>query len=743
MANLHTPGSAPPEGTPDPSRSSSFVQLHPKSKPSQKRCGEDLQDWDNIQTYFYVKRRKLRDQFEAMGSETRSNIFQGVTIYVNGWTQPRAEELKEMMHAHGGKYEFNLYSRSAVTHTIASNLPNSKVLKLGSSLVCKPSWIVDSIAAKKLLPVDSYLLYKPRDGGQSKLSLSKKKKAGEELEEEVNDGDELDEVKKKKDKDGDELEEEVKKTARDELEKEVKKKNASKELDEREAAPVDTGRGAKKSTRDQDSKASNQVNEFFAHSRLHYLSTWSTELKQFTAEMLGKVTPWLPRLPDSASLKALGTRAVVHIDLDCFFVSVSIRDKPHLRGKPVAVTHAKLPQPPPPPPSSASDVGGRTERDTSTTSGENLRGTDAHRTSFDSTSDIASCSYEARASGVRNGMAVGVALKWCPDLVLLPYDFESYRQTSRRFYETLLQYSSVIEAVSCDEAYLELTDYCHDTQHVSDTVSALRGEVHASTGCTASAGVSHNPLLARMCTRVAKPNGQFYLAMREAEVEESFLASRAVSELPGVGYSTAAKLRDEMGVLDCGQLRRVPLERLQTQFGPKTGKTLHDYARGIDQRELKVASDAVAARKTVSVDINFGIRFKEWSEAESLLKSLGEKLERRAEQAQVIGGQLTLKLKIKKADAPVEPRKFLGHGPCDNVSRSAALYPPTRRASKFMGDALGLLKLLSPLVTDIRGVGLQLGKLASTEERGGGGRAGVDLRKMLKGTVAVEIEDIG
>lgn len=641
---------------------------------SRKHHLDDFEDWDDHEGYMDAKQRKLRNQFEDMGIEKNSNIFEGVSIYVNGWTQPNAEELKELIYAHGGKYEYNIYSRSVVTHTIASNLPNSKILKLGSSLVCKPSWIVDSIAQNKRLPVDKYLLYKPQDG-QMKLGFSKPTADGTSSEG-------------------------------------MGVENQQRDGETNEAyESQNTGNSSTLNL----SKGTEFVNEFFAHSRLHYLSTWSTELKQFTAEMIKKIVPRQPRLPHSGSLKGLGTRAVVHIDLDCFFVSVSIRNRPHLRDKPVAITHARLPK------------GGVGADSAAAKGGEHAPQDSVSHNPLDSTSDIASCSYKARDSGVTNGMLVGTALKKCPDLILLPYDFKLYREVSQTFYETLLHYSSVIEAVSCDEAYLELTEYCRDFDHVSQVIQELRDEVQVKTGCTVSAGISHNMLLARMSTRVAKPDGQFYLSAKESV---GFFDSQSVRDLPGVGYSMAIKLK-EMGIDKCTELRSTSLERLQKQFGAKTGKMLHEYAHGMDNRELKTSTE----RKSISVDINFGIRLKDISDAEVLLGSISQELQTRAEQARVLGNQLTLKMKIRKQDAPVEPTKFLGHGACDNVSCSLALLQPTREATECGRFAVKLLKQLKPVVTDIRGVGLQLSKLVPSdgEASGEGARGSVaDLRSMLK-----------
>ena len=470
------------------------------------------------------------------------------------------------------------------------------------------------------------------------------------------------------------------------------------------------------------------VSDFFTHSRLHYLSTWSTELKQFTANMLQQVKPRYTKLNSSCSLRSKGQRAVVHIDLDCFFVAVSIRNKPHLKGKPVAVTHAKL--------SRRNEEGPHIDTENGRFNGNETSPSKDFlpKHLLDSTSDIASCSYAARDVGVHNGMVVGEAMKLCPGIILLPYDFENYRKVSQEFYETLLHYSSCVEAVSCDEAYIEFTEYVQDFKQVEEIVLELRVEIESKTGCTVSAGISGNMLLARMSTRVAKPNGQSYLPLDQAE---DFLGTQSVGQLPGVGYHTTQKLK-EMGVSTCSQLHSVPLEKLQVLFGVKTGKILYEHARGIDSRELKTNTE----RKSVSVDINYGIRFSEISEAESLIGNLATELEKRATDAQVLGGTVILKMKVRRQTAPKETRKYLGHGSCDNVTRSFALLQPTRSAVELTRLASRLLKQIRPDPSDIRGMGLQLSKLVSTSPNSSSGHSstmGVDLRTFLKPNSANEV----
>ena len=259
--------------------------------------------------------------------------------------------------------------------------------------------------------------------------------------------------------------------------------------------------------------------------------------------------------------------------------------------------------------------------------------------------------------------------------------------------------------MSCDEAFLELTDYAESFDEVGQIVKQIRDEVEEKSGCTISAGVSHNMLLARMATRKAKPNGQYYLPMVEAK---GYLADQPAADLPGVGWSLRKRL-EKMDIRTCGDLQKFSLVKLKEEFGEKIGETLYHSCRGESSRQLKLVSE----RKSISVDINFGIRFSQFSEAENHVSHLAQELQRRANDASVCGSCVTLKMKIRKATAPVQTWKYLGHGACDNISRSSSLSVPTRRAEDIAKIAVQLLKNVNPTIADIRGMGLQLTKLVS------------------------------
>ena len=270
------------------------------------------------------------------------------------------------------------------------------------------------------------------------------------------------------------------------------------------------------------------------------------------------------------------------------------------------------------------------------TTGTIANAKEGKRLPTESMSDIASCNYKARDKGVHNGMSVRKGLQQCPGLLVIPYEFEKYQNVSYAFYETLLSFLPEIEAVSCDEAYLELTDYVTCASEACEIVEQIREEIYDKTNCRASAGIAHNMLLARMCTRVAKPYGQFCLfAIDTAE----FLDSQSVSSLPGVGHSTSSKLNN-LGVTNCQQLKELPIFDLHTEFGNKLGTTLYNFACGIDNRSLSLEVE----RKSLSADVNFGIRFQSFTDTDEFIINLTQEVEKRATDSGVVGNQVTLKL---------------------------------------------------------------------------------------------------
>ena len=249
------------------------------------------------------------------------------------------------------------------------------------------------------------------------------------------------------------------------------------------------------------------------------------------------------------------TRKIIHIDADSFYASVEVRENPALAGVPLA-------------------VGGRSDR----------RGV------------IATASYEARQFGVRSAMASSRAMSLCPQLLIIPPRFELYRQVSVQMRDIFRDYTALIEPLSLDEAYLDVSE-C-DRFEGSATLIArdIRRRVREELGITVSAGVAPNKFLAKVASDWDKPDGLFTIAPEQVA---AFVLQLPVNRINGVGRVTAGKLAD-LGVRTCGELQAVPLATLVKRFG-KYGRRLHEVASGVDQRQVQPSR----VRKSISVERTF------------------------------------------------------------------------------------------------------------------------------------------
>lgn len=476
------------------------------------------------------------------------------------------------------------------------------------------------------------------------------------------------------------------------------------------------------------------ISDFYSRSRLHHISTWKCELTEFVSalqrqrsgvfpgrEKLKKVKTGRSSLvvTDTGDMSVLSSprpqSCVMHVDMDCFFVSVGIRNRPDLKGKPVAVTSnrgtGRAPLRPGANPQlewqyyqnkllkgKAADIPDSSvweNQDSAQTNGID---------SVLSKAEIASCSYEARQVGIKNGMFFGHAKQLCPNLQAVPYDFHACREVAQALYETLASYTHSIEAVSCDEALIDVTDILAETKlSPEEFAAALRMEIKDKTQCAASVGIGSNILLARMATKKAKPDGQYHLQPDEVD---DFIRGQLVTSLPGVGRSMESKLAS-LGIKTCGDLQCLTMAKLQKEFGPKTGQMLYRFCRGLDDRPVRTEKE----RKSVSAEINYGIRFTQPREAEAFLLSLSGEIQSRLEAAGMKGKRLTLKIMVRKPGAPIETAKFGGHGICDNIARTVTLDQATDSA-KIIGKAtLNMFHTMKLNISDMRGVGIQVHQL--------------------------------
>ncbi|KAH8349817.1 hypothetical protein KR084_007757 [Drosophila pseudotakahashii] len=670
--------------------------------------------------YFEAKKSKLEEQFAAASDPFRkSDLFQGISIFVNGLTNPSADELKRIMMVHGGT--FHHYERSHTTYTIASVLPDVKVRNMNLSKFISAKWVVDCLEKGKIVDYKPYLLFTNQKTSQPRLNFGKKA----EKDSTVNDSTmEIEPARE-------ELSMEVE-PPKDELQTELG--GILKELQqavvapspEKEASLSETKITNLSSTSNTSSVARtaadpNFLSEFYKNSRLHHIATLGAGFKQYVCQLrqdhVSKVFPQRELLKFlQKSHRMSSDRYVMHIDMDCFFVSVGLRSRPELRGLPIAVTHSKGG-------SAATDVPVHPQADRKAElelfaqrfehqlhDGDKA---EKVRSGFDkkmSLSEIASCSYEARAKGIRNGMFVGQALKLCPELKTIPYDFEGYKEVASCLYDTVAQYTLNIEAVSCDEMFVELTDLVDELKvDVMAFVGHLRQEVHTKTGCPCSAGVAGNKLLARMATKEAKPNGQFLLDSKQDIL--AYMASMAVESLPGVGSSMSHKLK-QAGLNNCGDVQNTSLEKLETVLGKKLGQNLFQNCRGIDDRPLAYDQQ----RKTVSAEMNFGIRFTNSTQCEQFLRQLSDEVTKRLIEIKRKTKSINLKIMVRAAEAPVETSKYMGHGVCDTINKSSLIKHATDDVNVITSQILNLMKEADLPPHELRGIGIHLTKLEDASE---------------------------
>lgn len=419
------------------------------------------------------------------------------------------------------------------------------------------------------------------------------------------------------------------------------------------------------------------LEQYYRESRLHHLSTWKADLKSQLQALAAERSS-----PREGPKKSPGQRRyIMHVDFDSFFAAVSVKKFPAYAEKPAVVAHG----------------GG-------------------------SGSEIASCNYAARKFGVKNGMWMQRAQDLCPELKILPYDFPGYEDASKKFYDAMLTTGGVVQSVSIDEALVDISALCftdagtdgvrrneggmyREQRKADEMAQQLRQDVFKATGCAVSVGIGGNILQAKIALRRAKPAGQYQL--RPDEVL-GFIGNLEVQALPGIAWSIGSKL-EEIGIKLVGDIRQVSREKLVKTLGPKTGEKLWEYARGIDK--VEVGDQGV--RKSVSAEVNWGVRFEKQQQVDEFLNGLCGELSRRLVKERVRGKQLTVKVMRRAADAPRDPPKHLGHGKCDTYNKSMQFGIPTHDTSIIAKEAITLVNSLGISPGELRGIGVQMQKLDS------------------------------
>jgi DNA polymerase-4 len=341
-------------------------------------------------------------------------------------------------------------------------------------------------------------------------------------------------------------------------------------------------------------------------------------------------------------------RKIIHVDMDAFYASVEQRDNPELKGKPVA-------------------VGGQ------------------HR------GVVMAASYEARKYGVRSAMPSVTAKRRCPELVFVKTRFDVYRAVSQQIRAIFLDYTDLVEPLSLDEAYLDVTEDRLGLGSARAIAEDIRRRIREETRLTASAGVSYCKFIAKLASDHRKPDG---LCVITPEKGPEFVASLPVARFHGVGPVTARKM-ERLGILTGGDLHDWSLPALQAHFG-SSAEWYWRIARGIDEREVKPDRPykSVSAERTFDEDLRDPGR-------------LTEELERiagyawaRVERAEVHGRTVTLKVK---------------YGDFTIITRSKSFTAPVPDEAAFAAAGQALLGALHPLPKGIRLLGLGLHNLAEQE----------------------------
>ncbi|QKK26778.1 DNA polymerase IV [Rhizobium hidalgonense] len=341
-------------------------------------------------------------------------------------------------------------------------------------------------------------------------------------------------------------------------------------------------------------------------------------------------------------------RKIVHVDMDAFYASVEQRDNPELRGKPIAV------------------------------GGSAARGV------------VAAASYEARVFGVHSAMPSVTAKRKCPELIFVPPRFDVYKAVSQQILQIFAEYTSMIEPLSLDEAYLDVTQNLKGMEIATEIATEIRARIKQVTGLNASAGISYNKFLAKMASDLNKPNGQAVITPKNGP---AFVEALPVKKFHGVGPATAEKMH-RLGIDNGADLKAKTLEFLVEHFG-KSGPYFHGIARGIDERQVKPNR----VRKSVGAEDTFSQDVHAYEPAREGLRPLIEKVWGYCEANEI--GAKTVTLKVKYADFT-------------QITRSKTVVVPLP-AITDLEDIIGVL--LAPIFPPRKGIRLLGVTLSSLERR--------------------------
>ncbi|KQN19323.1 DNA polymerase IV [Sphingomonas sp. Leaf33] len=345
-------------------------------------------------------------------------------------------------------------------------------------------------------------------------------------------------------------------------------------------------------------------------------------------------------------------RKIIHIDMDAFYASVEQRDDPSLKGKPVAV------------------------------GSPNARGV------------VAAASYEARAFGVRSALPSVTALRRCPQLVFVRPRFDVYKAVSRQIHAVFAEFTPLIQPLSLDEAYLDVTANLSGLPTAWATAKAIRRRILEETGLTASAGISYNKFLAKLASDHRKPDGQFAVT---PDMGAAWVETLPVARFHGVGPVTAAKM-ERLGILTGADLRACSMDFLRANFG-SSAAWYHAIARGEDERPVN--PDRV--RKSSGSETTFDRNLTQAAEIEAGVLEMADDVWAWCATAGAFGRTVTVK--VKYADF-------------QQITRSQTLTQPVASHDGLRTAALALIRSVLPATKGIRLVGVTVSNFATREESG-------------------------
>ncbi|QTG17064.1 DNA polymerase IV (plasmid) [Agrobacterium tumefaciens] len=348
-------------------------------------------------------------------------------------------------------------------------------------------------------------------------------------------------------------------------------------------------------------------------------------------------------------------RKIIHVDMDAFYASVEQRDNPDLRGKPIV-------------------VGGAAARGV-----------------------VAAASYEARTFGVHSAMPSVTAARKCPELIFVKPRFDVYSAVSQQIRDIFAEYTTLIEPLSLDEAYLDVTENLKDMPIATEIALEIRAKIKAVTGLNASAGISYNKFLAKMASDLNKPNGQAVITPKNGA---AFVEALAVKKFHGVGPATAEKMH-KLGIETGADLKAQSLQFLSQHFG-KSGPYFYGIARGIDDRQVR--PDRV--RKSVGAEDTFVQDIEDFDVATSELKPLADKVWSYCEAKGISGKTVTVKIKFSDFS---------------QATRSRTSAVPARGSLDVLGVAKDLLSTVYPFKRSVRLLGVTLSSLTNEGPSASGG----------------------